>query len=797
MKKIYLYLILTLSIVNALNAQKNSGIISGRVYNSKTNEAIAFATVQVWGTTTGVITDNEGKFNLTGLKPGFTELRVSCLGFKPFISGSVMVTNSHAVNLDVPLEEAEINVGEVVIKASPFARKIESPVSVRIIGIDEIENNPGGNRDISRVIQSYPGVASTPAFRNDVIVRGGGPNENRFYVDNVEIPYLNHFSTQGASGGPVGIINVDFVQSVDFLSGAFPASKGNALSSILNFTFIDGNKEKMKYRATVGASDLGLTLNGPLGENSSLLLSVRRSYLQFLFSALKLPFLPTYTDFQMKYKVRLDKKNELTLLGLGAYDDSELNTKANETEFQRYVLDYLPVQWQYSYVFGAVLKHYRPHGYDAWVLSRNYLNNNQYKYLNNQKADTNKLLDYSSGEGEIKARFERTYIGDNNLRISFGAGYEFAHYRNSTFKKIFSEGTDNNILYNTNLLLGEYSIYGQISKSFFKDKLSLSLGVRDDINSFSSSMGNPLTQLSPRLSASYSLSKKVNITFSTGRYYQLPPLTALGYSNTDGVLVNKQNNLKYIQADHFVAGFEVLPAENMQFTFEGFYKKYTHYPFSLRDSVPLSSKSADYGIFGDEALISAADGRAFGFEVLGRLKEFKGINLVFSYTYVRSEFKSLNAKWIPSSWDNRSIFSLTSTKRFGRNWDLGLKWRFVGGAPYTPYDLNKSSLKTAWDIQGQGYLDYSKFNSLRLKAFHQLDIRIDKQYFYTGWSLMLYADVQNVYNFKADRPPILVRESDNNKLPVTDPNDPARYLLKYLNGESGTVLPTIGVIIEF
>ena len=223
MKKIYLGITIVMVMFKPLIAQQNSGMISGRVYNSKTNEAIAFATVQIWGTATGAITDNNGKFTISGLKPGFLELRVSCLGFKPFISSAVMVTNSHTVNLDVPLEEAAINVGEVVIKASPFVKKIESPVSLRVIGIDEIENNPGGNRDISRVIQSYPGVASTPAFRNDVIVRGGGPNENRFYIDNVEIPYLNHFSTQGASGGPVGIINVDFVQSVDFLSGAFPA----------------------------------------------------------------------------------------------------------------------------------------------------------------------------------------------------------------------------------------------------------------------------------------------------------------------------------------------------------------------------------------------------------------------------------------------------------------------------------------------------------------------------------------------------------------------------------------------
>jgi hypothetical protein len=128
---------------------------------------------------------------------------------------------------------------------------------------------------------------------------------------------------------------------------------------------------------------------------------------------------------------------------------------------------------------------------------------------------------------------------------------------------------------------------------------------------------------------------------------------------------------------------------------------------------------------------------------------------------------------------------------------MGIKWRLVGGAPYTPYDYEKSSYKIAWDLQGQGYLDYSKFNTLRLKAFHQLDIRVDKQFFFGGWSLMLYADVQNVYNFKADQPPILVRETDSNGSPVTDPSDPRKYILKYLPNETGTVLPTVGIIIEF
>ena len=798
MNRILLYISITLLSISGIFAQQNSGVIKGRVYNAKTNEGVPFATVQVWGTTIGAVTDFDGNFIFTGIKPGFAELRVSSLGFKPFISSAVMVTNSNQVNLEIPLEEADISIGEVVIKASPFAKKIETPISVRIIGIDEIEKNPGGNRDISKVIQSYPGVASTPAFRNDVIVRGGGPNENRFYVDNVEIPYLNHFSTQGASGGPVGILNVDFVQSVDFLSGAFPASKGNALSSVLNFTFVDGNSDKMKYKATLGASDLGLTIDGPAGENGTLLLSVRRSYLQFLFSALKLPFLPTYTDFQVKYKVRLDPKNELTIIGLGAKDDFNLNLEANETEFQRYILDYIPVQEQYSYVAGLVLKHFRDNGYDTWVLSRNYLNNSQYKYLNNVEADTNKIYDYLSGEGEIKARYERTIIGDKGFRVSYGLGYEYAHYRNSTYRQVYSDGPfETEINYDTNLKIGKYSAFGQVSKAFLAEKLRLSFGLRTDFNSYSDDMSNPLKQLSPRLSASYVLTEKLNLNFSTGRYYQLPPYTSMGFSTPNAEFVNKQNNLKYIAADHFVAGIEMIPSENIQLSAEGFVKKYHNYPFSVRDSVPLSSKSADYGIFGDEALLSISTGEAYGIELLGRVKEFKKINLVFSYTFVRSQFQDLDSRNIPSSWDNKHLFNLTATKKFKSNWDIGLKWRFVGGAPYTPYDYEKSSYKAAWDLQGKGYLDYSQFNSLRLSAFHQLDIRIDKQYFFDSWSLMLYADVQNVYNHQADQPPLLIRETDSEGNPVTDPSNPLKYSLKYIENTSGTVLPTIGIIVEF
>jgi hypothetical protein len=797
MNRLFIPLIILLLSASGLAGQENSGVIRGRVYNAKNNEPVPFASVVIWGTTTGAMTDFDGNFLFTGVKPGFVELRASSVGFKPYISEAIMVTNSAEVSLEIPLEESTVDIDVVVVKASPFRKRVESPISARIIGIDEIERNPGGNRDISKVIQSFPGVASTPAFRNDVIVRGGGPNENRFYIDNVEIPYLNHFSTQGASGGPVGIINVDFIREVDFLSGAFPATRGNAMSSVLNFSMIDGNKEKFKYRATVGASDLGITADGPAGENGSIILSVRRSYLQFLFSAIGLPFLPTYTDFQFKYKARLDSKNELTVLGLGAKDDFVLNLNADDTEYQRYLLDYIPVQEQYSYTVGAVWKRYRDNGFDTWVLSRNYLNNTQFKYMDNIERDSLLVLDYRSGEGENKLRYESVYLGDDGLRFTYGAGYENALYRNSTFRKIPFAGEPLELNYDSDLRFSKFSLFSQLSRGFLDERLNLSFGLRSDFNNYSSDMINPLKQLSPRFSLSYNITPDLSFNFNTGRYFQLPPYTALGYRDNDGSLANKVNRISYIRADHIVAGFGLAPTENSQFTVEAFYKDYAGYPFSVAEGVPLSGKSADYGIFGDEELLPVADGRAYGLELLGRLKEFRGTNMVFAYTFVRSEFRGPGQDYIPTAWDNRHLFSMTATKKFKKNWDTGFKWRFVGGAPYTPYNEDFSALREVWDITGQGVPDYSNYNGSRLRAFHQLDIRVDKQYYFSRWTLMFYVDIQNVYNHKADQPAILVRESDPSGVPVIDPSDPSRYSLKYISGTSGTVLPTIGIIVGF
>lgn len=790
-----------MAVAGFLQVSAQSGVIRGRVFNSTSNEPLPFTNIIIDGTTTGGISDFDGNYIITGANPGFTRLQASAIGYENYFTEIFQVTNARPVFVDIPMKEKAIMLENVEIKASPYRKTEESPVSMRTLGISEIEKNPGGNRDISKVIQALPGVASTPAFRNDIIIRGGGPSENRFYLDGIEIPNLNHFATQGASGGPVGIINVDFIREVDFYSGAFPANRGNALSSVLEMRQVDGNPEKFRYKAALGATDVALTANGPLSPKTTAIFSVRRSYLQFLFSAIGLPFLPTYNDIQFKIKTKIDKHNEITFIGLGALDQFKLNTAiSNPTEDQQYILDYLPVNKQWNYAIGAVYKHYRDHSYDTYVFSRNMLNNESYKYESNNESDASKLiLDYKSQEIENKFRYEKT-ARINAYKITAGAGLEYAKYSNNTYQRVFIPGQSDTIFalqYDSHFDLFKWNIFGQVSRGFADERLILSFGIRSDANNYDAAMADLTRQISPRFSAAYALTEKWFLNFNTGRFYQQPPYTTLGYRDRNGNLVNKENGLKFMNANHIVGGLEYRRTENAKFTVEGFYKRYNNYAFSVSDSVSLASKGADYGTYGDEQVSSTSTGRAYGLEVYFRDQVAGKVNLILSYTLVRSEFDDYSGKLIPSAWDNKHIFNLIASRAFMKNWNAGFKWRFVGGAPYTPYDLNRSSLKSAWNVRGRGYLDYAKFNSLRLQSFHQLDLRIDKEYFFNKWSLNFYVEIQNLYNFKADQPDNLMQMKDDAGIPLTDPKDPDRYMLKSVSNSSGTVLPTIGVIVQF
>jgi hypothetical protein len=782
----------------------SQGIIKGKISNPVNNEPVPFANVLILNTDFGGVSDENGLYEINDIPPGLYNVRASFVGYKVQTIFEVQVTLARPVQLDFQLEEEASELKEVVV-SSEFSRSEETPVSVRKLNTNEIERYPGGNRDISRVIQALPGVASTASFRNDILIRGGAPNENKFFVDEIEVPVINHFSTQGSSGGPAGILNVNLIKSVDLIAGGFPANRMDALSSFFEFQLKEGRRDKMFTQLTLGASELTLSNEGPIGEKTTYLVSARRSYLQGLFRLIGLPFLPTFNDFQVKTTTKINAKTELTFIGVGAIDNFTLNFDVPEDETEEdkeirlYTLDVLPLQSQWNYATGLKLKRFRENGFWTFILSRNMLNNQSYKYAgNDESSQANLLFDYVSQESENKFRAENSIFG-KGYTLKYGVNYEYSRYFIDNFDRSTLAGSGEVIDIESKTNFNIYGAFVSGSKTFDNERLILTGGLRMDGADFGKDASNPLNQISPRVSASYRLMPNLFATANAGIYYQKPPYTVLGYRDNGGVLVNQENNVQFIRNAQLIAGLEfVAPEKNRRFTMEAFYKKYSNYPSSVRNGIALANLGADFGVIGNEPVESNAEGRAYGLEFLAQQRLFKNFYGIAALTLVRSEFTNPNTEgFVPSSWDNRFIVSLTAGKRFEKNWEFGARWRFLGGTPYTPFDVEESSLISNWDLRNQPILDYSQINAIRLPAFHQLDLRLDKKYYFNKWNLNWYVDIQNAYNFQAEQPPQLIPVRDAEGNIQVNPNDPSRYVLKFIDNPAGTILPTVGLIVEF
>ena len=766
--------------------------IKGVVIDKSTRQPLEFVNVLVVGLGIGASTDANGNFLITQVPPGIYRLQASFLGYKTELTPEYRV-NHVTPYVQIELEEENASLNEVVVAASPFQKVPESPVSLRVIGLQEIEKAPGANRDISKVVQNYPGVAFSPiGYRNDLIVRGGGPSENRFYLDGVEIPNINHFSTQGASGGPVGLIDADLIRSVKFYSGAFPADKGNALSSVLDFSLRDGDMERNSLKATLGASEVSLSSNGHIGNKTSYLVSVRQSYLQALFKILGLPFLPAYTDASFKIKTRFDSHNELTLLGLGGIDRMKLNLGI-EGEDAEYMLSYLPEINQETYTVGGVYRHYSQRHVQSIVLSQSYLNNRNVKYRDNdESSEENLTLRLGSIEQETKLRMENTSSW-SVWKVKAGFDLNYSRYKSNEYRKVFANAL-REYDYHTDLSLWRWGMFASVDYAAPDKSFTASMGVRTDGNNYSDKMKELWRQLSPRLSVSYQLIEGLTLSGHVGLYYQLPSYTALGFKGEEGEYVNR--HLDYISVSQESLGLSWTPNENMELSAEGFYKLYGHMPFSLSDQIPLYCKGNDYGTIGNEALSSEAKGRSYGVELMFKWLLTQKLNLSSSLTIFKSEFKDgEQGSYVPSAWDNRFILNMSGTYNFPKHWSLGAKVSCIGGSPYTPYDVEKSSLVEAWNVQGRAYYDYSRYNQERLPVFGQLDVRVDKTFYLKKCMLGFYLDIQNITASKLRQSDALMStgQIENPSAPLSE----QRYVMKSIRQESGTLLPTLGITFEY
>ncbi|MFH5832433.1 carboxypeptidase-like regulatory domain-containing protein [Halalkalibaculum sp. DA384] len=770
-----------------LHAQ-NSGVLSGYVTDAQTGDPLPGATVRLEGTERGAATDTNGYFTIEKVAPRSYTVTASFVGYQSVTRYNVVVNSGNNPDINFALEPSVNELGEISVEPDPYDQPPENPLSRQELSQVQIASYPGGNNDIAKVAQSLPGVSgSVGGFRNDVIIRGGAPSENVYYLDGIEIPVINHFATQGSAGGPVGLLNVSFFEGVSLSTSSFPARYDDVLSGVLQFDQRNGNARHYGANIRVGASETAFTVEGPLLKseeesyaNTTFIASVRRSYLQLLFQLIDLPFLPDYWDYQYKLNHKIDNFNELTITGVGAIDDFRINKPDNITAEQQATLDQVPIIKQWSSTGGISWRHRfrNTDGYLRTTLSSSAFDNNFRQYRDNENKD-GLIQSTQSREWSTTLRSEYNRFIEN-WSISAGLMLENNQYTTQSFRSF------DDVRFDTDLDFLRYGAYGQVTREWKNNRFSTSLGIRADGNTFTDD-GNKLWRtLSPRLAVSYAIDahSRWEINASAGRYFKIPPTTILGFQQNNS-FVNR--NADYIRSDHLVAGLSFTPRKSTQLSVEGFYKRYEAYPVSRSDSVSLANLGADFDIFGNEAILSTGAGRAYGIELTYQQKLISNFYGLLAYTLYWSEFTGFEKnRFLPSRWDNRHLLTFTGGYQLPRNWEIGGRLRILGGAPY-PVLKRDASEETYPNL----VFDYSTLGEQRLDLFNALDLRIDKKWNFNRWALNLYLEISNVLASNIPNPPEYGLERNADGTPVQP-----RQIIEIEELDNSSRRPTLGIVID-
>ena len=771
-------------VVSSLSLAQVKTTIRGNVVNEK--GAPIFAASIYLNNSQGTFSEEDGTFHISNIVPGSYNLTASFVGYDSQTKFNIIIKSKGNRSFNFILIESSESLEEVVVSnKNKISRPKETPLSTQSLSAVEIATYPGGNNDVVQVAQSLPGVSpSVGGFRNDLIIRGGAPNETVYYLDGVEVPNINHFATQGSAGGPVGLLNVSFINDVTLSTSAFGSQYDNPLSGVLQFKQRDGNKERFNTNIRVSATDAAFTFEGPLFKstkevsNTSFLLSIRRSYLQALFKLIGLPIRPDYWDYQYKLSHQIDEYNNLYFIGLGSLDDFSVEAPEDYDEEAQAVLEQAPFIKQKTNSIGVTWrKRFKDGtGYMETTLSNNRLENIFTNYLDPEN-ETGIIFRNDAVESETKLRYQITKF-INDWKITGGFNLQHSFYTNNTINN-----TDA-IFYSTEIDFMKYGVFANATRSFFNDKLDVSMGFRMDDDSFTTA-SDLSSNFSPRLSLSYEFLEDWRISATAGRYYKITPYTILGFRDENGILTNEESD--YTQSDHYVIGIQhyLNPAANI--SLEGFYKQYSDYPVSVLDQVSLANKGADFEVLGNEDVETIGKGRSYGLEFQYQQKLLNNFYSIFSYTYFFSEFTGFDtATYTPSVWDSRHLISFVGGYKLKKNWEISSRYRFAGQTPYVPTNLEATLISYPEII-----LDYTRLGEEKLETFSQLDIRIDKKWNYSQLSLNIFIEVQNILGQSIPRPNEygLSRDMDGNL------NNPLS--LSLINQDTSTSIPSIGIVVDF
>lgn len=751
------------------------GSVSGRVTDAATGKPLDNVSVLVTGTSAGAATDVEGRYSITDLPAGTWSVTFSRLGYRTVAKAEVVITTVSPTYADVELDPVSVAGKEVLVRASLFSQQLNSPPGTSSLTREEIRRFPGGFEDIVRTVATLPGVAVVSAGgRNDLLVRGGGPSENLYVVNDIEVPNINHFGVQGTGSGALSFLNLDFVDQVKFSAGGFGVESGDKLSSVLDIDLRPGRTDRLGGRLTLSASQFGADAEGPVFGGGSAIISARKSYLDLIFKAAGLPFVPVYTDYNLAGSWERASGDRFRVIGLTALDrvDRDISTRENRVT-NAGIMD----NTQDQYIAGASYRHLVPRGYLDFSVG---VSRSNYRF---SQADEN-LDEYfasDASETEYSFKVSRLHAGFFGGSMKAGAGFTFAGIQNQTAfaDTIFDRNGARVPLAVTGLprLLKEDDTFAK--GSFYLEyrrpvtqSLSTTLGIRYDRYQFLHDRDYPTA----RFGFDYELADDTKLKASFGRYYQPPSYVWL---------LNPVNDrLDALRNDMTLLGVETLLREDLLVQVEGYYKNLgdlpagdtpqTDYIVLTNAGVGFGGREDDFGSFGYQPLASKGRGEAYGLELQAQKRYASdGIYGQAGLSLGRSRYRSPNGVTYPGQYDQTVIFSLSAGYKPNARWEFSGKFRFWTGAPYTP-------VYRPADNGGKIQNLPSEYLSQRLKPGHHLDLRADRRFAFDGWGLTTYIDIQNIYNYAIPIPPSYNFWTDK----IDDQNGIA-------------LLPTIGVRAEF
>lgn len=707
------------------------GTLEGKVVDAATKLPLVGVNIILLTTTMGAISGPDGEYTIPNVPVGSYAVQFRIIGYAPVTKTDVIVRPQRITVVSAELSENVIESEQVTVTAGYFHQSAVQSLNSVGFSREEIRRAPGSGGDVSRIIMSLPSLAKVNDQSNSLIVRGGSPLENAFYIDGIEIPNINHFPTQGANGGPIGMVNVDLIEEVTFHTGGFSPSYGDKLSSILDIRFREGNRREFDAQLDLNIAGFGGVAEGPIGENGSYLVSARRSYLEYAIKIFDVgtSAVPSYGDLQGKIAYRLSPNHSLSVIGIYGDDHNDPDLDAAvENDMLAY-----GNQDIYQGAAGAVWR--AVWGSTAYSTTTvGYLSSS----FNEDFFETNTgihLLQNRSTEAALSIRNINHVTFSPSHSLEFGAEMKRLMNDYDNFYGAYTTALGDS----TGETLMKINVVGQKYGGFITyiagpfSGLTATIGSRIDYFSINDRM-----TISPRASLAHQWDELTIFRLSSGIYYQNLPLLLMVQNDAN-------KTLRDPYAVHYIVGMDRLLSEDTKFSVEVYMKEYYDFPVDASDPSLFLVDEVFYrqGFYlSHGALSNDGQARSRGIEMTLQKKLAENFYGLASATYFRTEYKGADDIWRNRVFDNRFIVSAEGGYKPDNEWEFSARWIYAGGTPYTPFDLSASQqLK-------RGVFDAGNINGSRYPVYHSMNVRFDKRFHFSSSNLVLYLSAWNVYNRK-------------------------------------------------